>query len=87
MSKSQKWMPVFVVVPATTELIVSDADEPYVAEPKVSRCEDFWQRIGTAYLREDGGWAIHLTAIPIDGKLIIRPPKADERLDPTISSQ
>ena len=78
-------MPVFIVVPATRELTTSLTDDAvsYADEPK-SVPQDYWQRVGTARARSDGGFNIDLTAIPINGRLVIRPPKEHESIDPTV---
>jgi hypothetical protein len=80
-----QWMPAFIVFPATRELAASDTDEAvYTAEQPRSVPHDYWQRVGTAHARSDGGFDIHLTAIPVNGRLIIRPPKEHESIDPTV---
>ena len=80
-------MPVFIVLPATRELAASDDDEDvYTAQQPKSEPHDYWQRVGTARARSDGGFDIHLNAIPINGRLVIRPPKAHESIDPTVVS-
>lgn len=41
--------------------------------------DDFWLPIGAAFMHQDGdGYNIVLQALPIDGKIVLRPPKADE---------
>jgi hypothetical protein len=80
-----RWMPIFIVLPATRELRVSIADEaPYTAEQPKSEPNDCWQRVGTARARSDGGFDIHLNAIPINGRLVMRPPTEHESIDPTV---
>lgn len=40
--------------------------------------EGFWTKIGAAWKHQDGdGLNITLTALPIDGQLVLRIPKAD----------
>ena len=80
-----RWMPVFIVLPATRELTASDTDEAVsTAEQPRSAPHDYWQRVGTARARSDGGFDIQLNAIPINGRLVIRPPKEHESIDPTV---
>lgn len=80
-----KWMPVFVVFGATRELVASDTDEAVCAEEQPSTSSnDYWQRVGTARARADGGFDIQLTAVPLNGRLVIRPPKEHESIDPTV---
>jgi hypothetical protein len=39
--------------------------------------DDFWLAIGAAFMHEDGdGYNIVLQALPIDGKVVLRLPKA-----------
>ena len=80
-------MPVFIVLPATRELTASDTGETvYTAEQPNSVPHDYWQRVGTALARSDGGFDIHLSAVPINGRLVIRPPKEHELIDPTVAT-
>ena len=40
---------------------------------------DFWTRIGAAWPHESGsGLSIQLDALPIDGRIVLREPKADD---------
>jgi hypothetical protein len=42
--------------------------------------DDFWLPIGAAFAHQDGtGFNIVLQALPIDGKIVLRQPKADEQ--------
>lgn len=39
----------------------------------------FWTRIGSAWPHQDGkGFSISLTALPLNGRLVVREPKAEE---------
>jgi hypothetical protein len=41
--------------------------------------KDFWVRIGAAWPHEGGsGLSIQLDALPIDGRIVLTEPKADE---------
>jgi hypothetical protein len=41
--------------------------------------DDFWLNIGAAFVHQDGeGFNIMLQALPINGKIVLRPPKAHE---------
>jgi len=38
--------------------------------------DDFWLNIGAAWMHQDGeGFNVILQALPIDGKIVLRPPK------------
>ena len=42
--------------------------------------DDFWLNIGAAFMHQDGdGFNIVLQALPIDGKIVLRPPKSDAK--------
>ena len=42
--------------------------------------DDFWLNIGAAFMHQDGdGYNIILQASPINGKIVLRPPKADTK--------
>ena len=43
--------------------------------------KDFWQRVGSAWTNKDGSINIALNALPVNGRLHIRAPKADEDSD------
>lgn len=77
-------MPVFVISRVThdvagtaTESVVSSEGEAGVVSG------DHWQRVGTAYGRADGGWNVHLSALPVHGRLVLRPPTGDDLLHAT----
>lgn len=39
----------------------------------------YWTRIGVAFEERNGdGWNVQLDALPVSGKMILRPPKARE---------
>jgi hypothetical protein len=40
--------------------------------------DDFWTRIGAAWPNSKGGFNIELNAMPLNGKLILLPPKETE---------
>ena len=46
--------------------------------------DDYWLAIGAAFMHQDGdGFNVLLQALPINGKLVLRPPKAQEEKPPT----
>ncbi len=82
----ETWMPVFIVTPAShhvTATVHRGREKPSASVEHVRRGKDHWQRIGTALVAEDGSLTVQLNAIPIAGKLVIRPPQAGEHQDPT----
>ena len=45
--------------------------------------DDFWLNIGAAFMHQDGdGFNVLLQALPINGKLVLRPPKAPTEESP-----
>jgi len=50
--------------------------------------DDFWLNIGAAWMHQDGdGYNVVLQALPIDGKIVLRLPKADAKEDPKAAQQ
>jgi hypothetical protein len=46
--------------------------------------DDFWLNIGAAFMHQDGdGYNIILQAFPINGKIVLRPPKAQSEETPS----
>ena len=45
--------------------------------------DDFWLNIGAAFMHQDGdGYNVLLQALPINGKLVLRPPKDNDDKQP-----
>ena len=88
MRKKLDWMPVFVVMPAAVTL---HAAHPHHRGKRQKGLQidgtDYLQRVGTAIRQRDGGFALNLTALPVHGKLVMRPARAGEHLDPTRSNR
>ena len=84
MPKNQNWMPVFVVVPAQVTMHAAHPKQrgKLPKGPQVDGA-DFEQRIGTAMRQSDGSYAVQLTAMPVNGKLLIRPPRRGDYCNPT----
>ncbi len=53
----------------------------YTIIEKNGDAEDYWQRVGSAWTNKDGSINLSLNALPLNGKLHIRVPKADEASD------
>jgi hypothetical protein len=50
--------------------------------------DDFWLNIGAAFMHQDGdGFNIVLQALPINGKIVLRLPKADTKDNETERTQ
>ena len=50
--------------------------------------DDYWLNIGAAFMHQDGdGFNVMLQALPINGKIVLRPPKSDVKEDTTQSGQ
>ena len=44
--------------------------------------EAFWTRIGSAWTNKAGGINVTLDALPVDGKIVLMPPKEEEQEAP-----
>ena len=50
--------------------------------------DDFWINIGAAFMHQDGdGYNVVLQALPINGKVVLRLPKSDDKDDKTRDQQ
>jgi hypothetical protein len=61
---------------------MADQQPNYTAYTVIKRegQDDFWIAIGGAWMHQDGdGYNVILQALPIDGKIVLRPPKADTK--------
>ncbi|MEZ6063695.1 MAG: hypothetical protein R3C19_25380 [Planctomycetaceae bacterium] len=47
----------------------------------------FWTRIGAAWTNKDGGFNLQLDCIPLDGRIVCQPPKAEDDSAPGDSAQ
>jgi hypothetical protein len=67
----------------TTEDLTMAAQQPtYQAYTVVKRegQDDFWLNIGAAFMHQDGdGFNVVLQALPLNGKVVLRPPKSDAK--------
>ncbi len=72
------------------ELIMAAQQPTYQAYTVVKRegQDDFWLNIGAAFMHQDGeGFNVVLQALPLNGKIVLRPPKTDARPDDTAGAQ
>jgi hypothetical protein len=78
------WMPVFLVFPARRSHHAAHPDHKG-AIPKSTEVhgKDFLQRIGTAIIQDDGSYLVELAALPLSGRLLIRPPTEHDHRDPS----
>jgi hypothetical protein len=77
------WMPVFLVFSARRSHYASLPSEETVSKTNELSGKDFLQRIGTAVQQEDGSYLLDLAALPVNGKLLIKPPTEHDYRDPT----
>jgi len=78
-------MPVFMA----KQSLIRTATHPNAenqTEPRENK-EEYEHRIGTAILQENGGYVIYLYVLPINGKLLMRPPLEIEEKDPTLEKK
>ncbi len=79
--KEPDWMPVFVLIERRRGAQAAHPDQKAPLPPAYA--EDVVQRVGTARRDEDGAYIINLTALPVNGQLLMRPPRPDENPDAT----
>ena len=82
------WMPVFLVMPAARKN--SAAHPSHKGELRAQTKAvgvDFLQRIGTAIKQEGGGYLIELAALPVSGRLLMKPPTQHDLRDPTTKGE
>jgi hypothetical protein len=75
------WMPVFVLIERRRGAQAAHPDHKAPLTPDYS--EDVVQRVGTARREADGTYIINLVALPVNGQLLMRPPRPDENQDAT----
>lgn len=73
-----EWMPVFVVVRRRCAQSVEDDLDTTLDDGAA----DEVQRIGTAWRNDDGSYLVSLSALPVNGELLIRPPRLGDALYP-----
>mgnify|MGYP000687003713 CR=1 FL=1 len=52
-----------------------------VIETAGEETKDFWQRVGSAWVNRDNSINVELNALPVNGRLHLRAPKAGESDD------
>ena len=68
---------------------MADAKSPpdyavYTVKDRAHGQDPFWLRIGAAWANKDGhGFNVQLDALPIDGRLVLRVPKAEAEEEET----
>jgi hypothetical protein len=40
--------------------------------------KSYWTRIGAAWSNKDGGFTLQLDCVPLDGRIVCTPPKAED---------
>ena len=40
--------------------------------------QSYWNRIGAAWKTKTGGYRIRLSALPVDGEIVLQPPKSEQ---------
>ena len=74
----EEWMPVFALIARRQTRHAAHPDFKGTLPPDES--EDVLQRIGTARA-EGGAYLIQLTVLPLNGQLLLRPPRSEDRCD------
>jgi len=77
-----KWMPVFTVIEARQSVQAAHPDSKHkIVIERETKSQEVEQRIGTAFVQLDGSYIVQLTALPVSGRLLIRPPRDGEYRD------
>jgi hypothetical protein len=69
-------MPVFLLAQRSQTVEAAHPDQK--APARKSGVEDSVLRVGTAWREKDGSYLIHLAALPLNGQLLMRPPRPGE---------
>jgi hypothetical protein len=74
------WMPVFLLVDRIESHHAAHPDhrEPISKESGAPH-EEALPRVGTAVGQPDGSYIVELTALPVKGRLLMRPPEPTDR--------
>ena len=60
----------------------------YTVIDRGGNADPWWCPIGAAFMNQDGeGFNVVLQALPLDGKIVLRRPKADPKEDPKAAQQ
>lgn len=82
--KDHKWMPVFTVIEGTKKRFATYPEqESSITQKESTENEDYELRVGTAIAQDDDSYKIKLVVYPVDGRLIMRPPRRGEHQDLT----
>jgi len=82
--KDHKWMPVFAIIESTKKrFVVYPGQESSIVQKEDFENKDYEIRVGTAIAQDDDSYKINLVVFPIDGRLIMRPPRRGEHQDLT----
>jgi hypothetical protein len=49
-------------------------EEGRQVDPDLGKPKSFWTKIGVAFENRDGSWNLHMSALPVDGRLQMREP-------------
>ncbi|HKU63268.1 MAG TPA: hypothetical protein VJQ44_18855 [Gemmatimonadales bacterium] len=82
--ESHGWMPIVIVHDAPTHHVTVHPDTAPPQATATPPPRAAWeQRVGTALRRPDGSFDLLLMAVPLRGRLRMRPPQPGELPDPT----
>jgi hypothetical protein len=76
MNREPDWMPVFTIIERSRSMHAAHPD--HKESLPQDYIEDVVQRIGTARREENGSYIIQLTSLPLNGQLLMRPPRSGE---------
>jgi hypothetical protein len=79
-ARKESWMAVFVVQ-TKLRTLSSEGPDDKTAACRAAEPDEAWQRVGTAFLQPDGTWHVGVTVLPLNGRFVMRPPRAGEAPD------
>lgn len=54
---------------------MTDRLEAFTVRKDDNNSKGFWTRVGVAFANKSGGWNIKLDALPVNGEIVLMPPK------------
>jgi hypothetical protein len=54
---------------------MTDRLEAFTVRKDDNNSKGFWTRVGVAFANKSGGWNVKLDALPVNGELVLMPPR------------
>lgn len=62
---------------------MSERLEVFTVRKEDGNSKGYWSRIGVAFQNKSGGWNVKLDALPVNGELVMMPPKPRDDQQPS----